>query len=156
MAGYGVIIFIMFAISLLFVALYRLNTTASAQEDPSQVLLVPYTVIIWSGLGSFAAMLYQFLHRPVSQLETFKWLVARPIQGIIMGSFLYLVIAGGLLILGNQTTELRSEMAAAIGFLGGFSDRFADEMVKRATSILSQQSSSQQESSHVVKINDVP
>lgn len=87
-------------------------------------------------------MLYQFLNRPVSQLETVKWLVARPIQGIIMGSFLYLIVEGGLFILSSEQV-VRTEMAAVIGFLGGFSDKFTEEMVRRATSILTQDGSEQ-------------
>ena len=139
--GKSVILFIVVSMLGLTAILYILSWRGLA-NDKIPTLEVPYAVVAWSAIGSVAAMLYQFLNRPVSQLETFKWLIARPIQGIIMGSFLYLVVAGGLLIIGSQTDiEIRSEMAAAIAFLGGFSDRFADAMVKRATSILTRDSS---------------
>jgi len=105
---------------------------------------VPFSVPIWSAVGAVAAMLYQFLNRPVSQLEVVKWLVARPMQGLIMGSFLYLVVAAGVLVLGTSGLPpadglaglVRPQLAGVVAFLGGFSDRFADEMVRRATSIL--------------------
>jgi hypothetical protein len=148
--GKSVILFIIISILGLTSILYLLKWLG-LETGAVPALGVPYAVVSWSVMGSVAAMLYQFLNRPVNQLETFKWLIARPIQGIIMGSFLYLVIAGGLLVLGNTTasnsspgpqlpasigTIVRPELAAVIAFLGGFSDRFADEMVKRATSIL--------------------
>jgi len=142
--GKAVILFILFSILALTLILYILNWLGLA-DAKVPALGIPYAVISWSVIGSIAAMLYQFLNQPVSELETYKWLVARPIQGIIMGSFLYLIVAGGLVILANQTDlNIRPEMAAAIGFLGGFSDRFAEVMVKRATSILSQEQADQQ------------
>jgi len=149
--GRAVILFIILATFSLGGVLYYLNCKGLANTKVP-ALNVPYAVIVWSAIGSIAAMLYQFLNRPVSQLETFKWLVARPMQGIIMGSFLYLIIAAGLLVSGNQTSNdtgnaVRPELAAVIAFLGGFSDRFVDEMVKRATSILTQQSSEQPQTS---------
>ncbi|MBV7331305.1 HEAT repeat domain-containing protein [Chloroflexi bacterium TSY] len=140
-AGNLVIRFILISTAVLAVTLFLLDWLEKAEGD-LPALGVPYSVICWSALGSIAAMLYQFLNRPVSQLETVKWLVARPIQGIIMGSFLYLIVEGGLFILSSEQV-VRTEMAAVIGFLGGFSDKFTEEMVRRATSILTQDGSEQ-------------
>ncbi len=143
-AGTLVLGFAVLSIALIAGYLWKLNEHNLAAEV-IPVIGVPYAVVFWSAIGSLAAMLYQFLHRPVSQLETIKWLVARPIQGLIMGSFLYLVVAGGILIGGTGTgpavtigRAVSPPLAAVIAFLGGFSGRFADEMVKRATSIFSQ------------------
>jgi hypothetical protein len=155
--GLAVLGFLVVALASLFTlvtVLGRLPTgDKAAQMMPT--LNLPYTVLAWSAIGAVSGMLYQFLHRPMSQLETFKWLIARPIQGIIMGSFLYLMVGAGLLVLvnpqagaapppgsagaavvGSLSDLVRPELVAVIAFLGGFSDRFADEMVRRATSIL--------------------
>lgn len=140
-AGNAVICFVLIGIIVLPVILYILAKAGLANRR-IPALQVPFSVVIWSAIGAIAAMLYQFLNRPVSQLETFKWLIARPMQGVIMGSFLYLVVAGGLLVIGSQVQDgIRPELGAVIAFLGGFSDRFSEEMVKRATSILSRESS---------------
>jgi len=146
-AGWLVLAFVIISIVTLLVVINILNKRHLDRHDIIPILGLPYSVVAWSAIGSIVAMLYQFLNRPVSQLETMKWLVARPIQGILMGSFLYFVIAGGIIVLTNEEfpaatnglidNVVKPELAAVIAFLGGFSDRFADEMVKRATSILS-------------------
>jgi len=145
-AGWLVLIFVIISMITLLVVIVGLHFSGLDKES-IPILGLPYSVVAWSAIGSIAAMLYQFLNRPVSQLETMKWLVARPIQGILMGSFLYFVIAGGIIVLTNREAPIgpeeairsavKPELAAVIAFLGGFSDRFADEMVRRATSILS-------------------
>lgn len=143
-----VIRFILVSLATLIIVLWVLAITKLA-EMTIPALGIPYAVVAWSALGSIAAMLYQFINRPVSQLETTKWLVARPIQGIIMGSFLYLTLSAGLLFLGNpdiianqqqmsETEPLRQSAAVVVAFLGGFSDRLSEAMVKRATSIMTQ------------------
>lgn len=156
LAGYGVIAFVLIAVSILVLVLVRMGLYPP-EDDTIAYLNVPYTVIIWSALGSLTAMLFQFINRPVSQLDTIKWLFARPIQGIIMGSFLYLAVAGGFILLANPANgtpsgegltvgnALRMEVAAVIAFLGGFSDKFAEEMVRRATSILTQSERAKEE-----------
>jgi hypothetical protein len=125
---------------------------AGIATESIPVLGIPYSVVAWSMLGAVAAMLYRFLNEAVGQLETVKWLVVRPIQGIIMGCFLYYIIATGLIVVGGQQVTssgtalsaigdaVRPELGPIIAFLGGFSDRFTNEMVNRATSIFSDKS----------------
>jgi hypothetical protein len=64
--------------------------------------------------------------------QEFRWLIARPIIGIIMGSIAYLGVVSGMLILStsNGTTgTVREEIVWLLAFLGGFSDRFFESVI---------------------------
>jgi len=61
---------------------------------------VPLLVIIWSALGSLAAILYRF-YTEVARVRfdvEVRWLIACPIIGIIMGAIAYLTLKSGLIL----------------------------------------------------------
>jgi cation transport ATPase len=63
---------------------------------------IPYSVILWSALGSIASMFY-FVNKYNEKqfqgpLKLFRWAIARPVIGIIMGVVVYLTIMSGILI----------------------------------------------------------
>ena len=99
------------------------------------VIRVPLSVLVWAALGSVAAILYRFYtvkQGPVA--DEIRWLIARPIIGIIMGALTYVAIASGLFILGsaidsNQTTP-NPHLLWVIAFFGGFSDRFFGTLIE--------------------------
>jgi hypothetical protein len=105
---------------------------------------IPPRIFFWAGLGSLAAVLYRFYtFRGVVRFdEEVRWLIARPITGIIMGAMAYLALRAGFVLIGGSTTDstgfpssgLRVEIGVIIAFLGGFSDRFYEGLVDRLTS----------------------
>lgn len=94
---------------------------------------IPWPVVLWSFIGSIAAMIYRFNRNPISDFgDAIKWLLTRPIQGVVLGSTFYLVIVSGLFLLTGRTSTDSAglikidEVILVLSFLVGFSDRFAD------------------------------
>lgn len=99
------------------------------------VIGVPVSVLLWSAIGSLAAILYRFYTRDRGRIKyEIRWLIARPIIGIIMGSLAYLAIVSGLFIFGNAvgsdtTGTPRPQLLWLMAFLGGFSDKFFNSLI---------------------------
>jgi hypothetical protein len=69
------------------------------------ILGIPSCVLLWSVIGSFAAILYRFSNAGDRDLEDpLRWLFARPLMGIVMGAITFLVIKAGLITM-TQTTS---------------------------------------------------
>ena len=99
------------------------------------LLGIPWPVIVWSLIGSFAAMIHRFNRRPIHDFgDAVKWMLTRPVQGVVLGSAFYLVLVSGLFLLtgGNATNPsgliAADEVILVLSFLVGFSDRFADSV----------------------------
>jgi hypothetical protein len=114
-------------------------TNAALSDRPTPIFHVPLSVIMWGAAGSLAAILYRFYTEQgrIRFASEIRWLIARPMIGIIMGAVVYLALASGLVILGNAPaanaatppTEIpvqagRLEVFWVIAFLAGFSDKF--------------------------------
>ena len=111
------------------------DTTNLNGDNAPPVLGVPWCVLFWSFVGSFAAILYRFTNAGDQELEDpLRWLFSRPLTGIVMGSITYLVIKAGFLTLGSAPTEGTSlgsnNVMWLVAFLAGFSDRFADSLLQ--------------------------
>ena len=116
---------------------------AATTELVIPVFGIPLSVVMWGAMGSLAAILYRFYterKRVRLDLEV-RWLIARPIIGVIMGGLAYLAIVSGMgiLNLGNVPApnipggeELPQNLEAfwVIAFLAGFSDKFYLGIVK--------------------------
>jgi hypothetical protein len=95
---------------------------------------VPWPVLIWSLIGSFASMIHQFNQKPIADFgDAIKWLLTRPVQGMVLGAAFYLVVTSGLLLLtgtaaGKAGVMVADDVILALAFLVGFSDRFADRV----------------------------
>ncbi|SRR6266404_1627396 len=95
---------------------------------------IPWPVIVWSLIGSFAAMIYRFNKKPIYDFgDAVKWMLTRPVQGVVLGSAFYLVLISGLFLLGGRGTEnpasnTANDVVLILSFLVGFSDRFADSV----------------------------
>jgi|GEM_PF-6835071 len=105
----------------------------SQMEIP--LLGVPVSVIIWASLGSLGAILYRFYTRQPGRLvDEVRWLVARPIIGIIMGALGYLTVLSGIFAFGGASaadaaSNSRPQLMWLVAFLGGFSDRFFESVI---------------------------
>ena len=95
---------------------------------------VPLPVVIWAAIGSLSAILYRFYSErgTIRLSEEVRWLIARPIIGVIMGGLAYLALTSGLLIFAGNggSSPIRSEVLWIVAFLAGFSDRFYNRMIE--------------------------
>ncbi len=94
------------------------------------IINIPLSVLIWGFIGSLASMNYRFNKKPISDFgDTLKWLITRPIQGIILSSAFYLALISGLFLMTNNTDAVnRQEVFLFLAFLIGFSDKFVDKV----------------------------
>ena len=131
--------FVAVGIMLAYIALlFGVASAASGTSSDQKVPLygVPLSVLMWGAAGSLAAILYKFYtaRRRVRFEVEVRWLIARPIIGIIMSGVTYLAIAAGLVFLSNGSTNNTGTPPAVppgnievywiLAFLAGFSDKF--------------------------------
>lgn len=133
-------------IALLYLVLLLLAIPFFRANDKSyDVFGIPFSIVVWGGLGSFAAILYKFYKSPrrVNFEIEFRWLIARPIIGIIMGALAYLALISSLLIF-NATSSGASQQVDfqetgqfaqfwIVAFLAGFSDKFYEKIIEWLT-----------------------
>lgn len=125
------------AVMFLFVSLLiaaAIPTYNNPELLVKKVFGVPLSVMLWGAAGSLAAILYRF-YTEQGQIRfsaEFRWLIARPIIGIIMGAVVYLALVSGLVLVSNDTGSgagsgesiARLEALWIVSFLAGFSDKF--------------------------------
>jgi hypothetical protein len=108
------------------------------------VVNVPLYVIFWSAMGSSSAVLYRVNRAiDVEREDPGRLLITQPIIGTVLGTVSYLIVHLGLLTLASDMTgtSMRSLeplvsspksmfFFSLIAFLVGFSDRFADTLLR--------------------------
>ena len=129
-------------VSLLIAAALLTNKTPGLLK--AAAFGVPLSVILWGAAGSLAAILFRFYkEKEQGQIRfalEFRWLIARPIIGIIMGAVVYLALTSGLVLISTSggapadpavsaegaitSSGVRMEAFWIIAFLAGFSDKF--------------------------------
>jgi hypothetical protein len=121
------------AVIILFIVFGGIAWTTST-EIP--IIGIPMSVILWSVIGSIAAILYRFYTRGKTKTtDEIRWLIARPIIGIVMGALSYLAIISGLFIFGSAVgvnsdpSAARPQLLWVVAFLGGFSDKFFEAII---------------------------
>lgn len=127
---------ILFLLSILFGIQFFLpkeQTDIANLQIP--ILGIPIPVVIWGFIGSIASMIYRFNKKPIHDFgDSIKWLITRPIQGIILSCAFYLVlISGQFLFTGNVDPEQQGllnspEIILFLSFLIGFSDKFNESV----------------------------
>ncbi len=97
------------------------------------LLSIPVTFVLWSPIGSFAAMLYRFNKSSDVEMEfPLRWLATRPVTGMVMGLIVYLIIKGVLIVSGSTipfSTLGSQELIWLVAFFAGFSDRFCEAVL---------------------------
>jgi hypothetical protein len=116
---------------------------AASKDKIIPVFGIPLSVVMWGAMGSLGAILYRFYtERGRVRLDLeLRWLIARPIIGVIMGGLAYLAIVSGLTLL--NTGNIPNSVAVTddklpqnlnvfwvIAFLAGFSDKFYVGFIK--------------------------
>lgn len=114
------------------------------------VLSIPFSVLLWGGVGSVAAILYKLytVKDRVNLQDEVRWLIARPIIGVIMSALAFFAVRAGLVLLdvtdptllvtdpatlepdGNRSTAI-PDIYLVVAFLAGFSDKFYLAIVNR-------------------------
>lgn len=97
------------------------------------IIQIPLSVLLWSAIGSFTAILYRFNSSGDVELQDpLRWLFTRPLTGIVMGMVAYIVVKLGFLTARSpDSSSIDSpELLWLIAFLSGFSDRFADGLLR--------------------------
>lgn len=113
-----------------------LHQDGTLEDQLLPVLRVPWPVVLWSLIGSFASMIHRFNRRPIYDFgDAVKWLLTRPVQGLVLGAAFYLVVSSGLLLITGtivegqgSSTRIADEVLLVLAFLVGFSDRFGDRV----------------------------
>jgi hypothetical protein len=127
-----ILCYIALAIGVLAFFIWR-NIGQSTGQIPLEhlklpIIDIPWPVIVWSLIGSFAAMIHQFNKKPIYDFsDAFKWMLTRPVQGAVLGATFYLVVMSGLILLTGAQTPT-DEVVLVLSFLVGFSDRFAEQI----------------------------
>lgn len=121
------------AFILLFTVAILLPVYVAGTDYIIPILSIPITVLLWSAIGSFTALLYRFNKAGDVELQDpLRWLVTRPITGIMMGVLAYLALKAGFLAMSQTNTSIATnELIWLISFLAGFSDTFSDGILKR-------------------------
>jgi hypothetical protein len=98
---------------------------------------IPAPILIWSFIGSFAAMIHRFNSQSVYYFnDAIKWMLTRHVQGLVLSSAFYLVLTSGLFLITNGAASqastsqpsIKDELVLVLSFLIGFSDRFVDSV----------------------------
>lgn len=90
------------------------------------ILGIPMGIVVWSFIGSFAAMLTQFYQKPVHEFgNTLKWVIIRPVLGVVMGAAVYLALYS--LVLSPSNTN--SLLPLLVAFFVGYSDTFTFDLL---------------------------
>jgi len=111
-------------------------------NEPTPLLGIPPSVILWSFIGSFVALLMRFVQRKFWEIDDFvKWFLARSLVGLIMGAVLYLVVVSGFFVFGtvigapssSLSTLPRPEIFWLLAFVGAANDRIAEKILSTVT-----------------------
>jgi hypothetical protein len=90
------------------------------------ILGIPMGIVVWSFIGSFAAMLSQFYQKPVQEFgNTIKWVIIRPVLGVVMGAAVYLALYSLVL----STSNTNSLLPLLVAFFVGYSDTFTFDIL---------------------------
>lgn len=126
------------AITILFFAiglfiLYKMGVTWNDIRG-YPLLGIPLGVALWSFIGSFAAMLQQFYQKPIYEFgNPLKWIIIRPVLGVLMGSAIYLAFSNGF---GINVNVGNGGLSYMVAFFVGLSDSFSIEIINRIQGVL--------------------
>src|SRR5205085_945766 len=89
----GVIIPIAAYVAIGYLVYAGLNGNGPNVNTVLPVIDLPLPILLWSAIGSFTAILYRFNKSGDIELQDpLRWLITRPITGIILGTISYFVV----------------------------------------------------------------
>jgi hypothetical protein len=136
-----VLVFAFLAAITVFDEYFALDVT-----DEIRLLHVPVYVVVWSLIGGICSLLYRFNRSADVEMEDpIRVLLTRPLMGITLGSFSYLLVQFGFLTLSTAGSAPGDVAATAaplaqhdravhlmivVAFIVGFSDRLSETILK--------------------------
>lgn len=99
----------------------------------SQLIMgIPLPIWIWGVIGSLTSMLLRAGHFPFSdRSEAYRWLLFRPIVGVVMGVLTYLMVTAGLIVFAGTPNAQTPELLWIIAFVGSFSDSLSINLLQK-------------------------
>jgi hypothetical protein len=93
---------------------------------------IPIPVWIWAIIGSITSVLFRVGQFPFIDVnEAIRWLMFRPIAGVIMGVLSYLMVAAGLIVFTGNSSSQTPELIWVIAFAGSFSDSLSIDLLQK-------------------------
>lgn len=125
--------------------LTRLITTVGGVEGPSLLNVYPiFSTMLWGGIGGVVGALYH-LWWHISEKQDFDrhygtWYFVQPLMGLVLGGIVFLLMAGGLLVLQVDLTASNASTATRlvpylVAVLAGFRQNFVYEQFDRLVSV---------------------
>jgi hypothetical protein len=111
--------------------LLRAGITAA---DMNKLLLlgVPGPIWMWSVIGSLTSMLLRAGSTHFADFgEAIRWLLFRPVVGLVMGVLTYLIVATGLLVFAGSSDTRAPELVWLIAFAGSFSNTLSIHLLQK-------------------------
>jgi hypothetical protein len=94
------------------------------------IIQAPFAILFWSVIGSFAAVLYRFNTANINLQEPTKWLITRPLIGVLMGIIAYYVISVGFVIV-TTGSDTEAVIAPQVLWLAAFIVSFSDQLAEK-------------------------
>ena len=66
-----------------------------------------------------------------NQWDAFRWLMFRPIVGVVMGILTYLMVTAGLIVFAGSSQTRTPELLWVIAFVGSFSDTLSITLLQK-------------------------
>jgi hypothetical protein len=110
-----------------------LGSSLTAHELNQQLILgVPRPILLWAIIGTFAGMLMRAGHFPFADRgEALRWMLLRPVVGVVTGVLMYLAVIAGLLVFVGASEPQTPELLWIIAFAGGFSDTLSVGLLQK-------------------------
>ncbi|MGR9115818.1 MAG: hypothetical protein ACU85E_08630 [Gammaproteobacteria bacterium] len=96
------------------------------------IMGVPLPIWVWGVIGSLTSMLLRAGHFPFTdRSEAYRWLLFRPIVGVVMGVLTYLMVIAGLIVFAGTSSTQTPELLWIIAFVGSFSDDLSINLLQK-------------------------
>ena len=107
-------------------------SSPASQLNQQLVMGIPKPVWVWAIIGSFTSMLLRAGSFPFSnRIEAIRWLLFRPVLGVVMGVMTYLMLTAWLIVFAGSSTTQTSELIWVIAFVGSFSDTLSVNLLQK-------------------------
>ena len=128
------VIVYMFVIAIVAAFYYGLVDVGSPAGELNKKLVMgmPLPIMVWSVIGSFTSMLLRAGQLPfLNPTEAMRWVLFRPIVGVVMGLLTYLMVITGLIVFAGNGNVQTPELLWIIAFIGSFSDTLSIGLLQK-------------------------
>ncbi|MBN1929790.1 MAG: hypothetical protein JW764_09650 [Chlorobiaceae bacterium] len=115
-----------------FISAGLITTGVEAKVLNSDLIMgIPLPIWVWGVIGSLTSMLFRAGYFPFTdRREAFRWLLFRPIVGVVMGVLTYLMVTAGLIVFAGNANTQAPELLWIIAFVGSFSDNLSINLLQ--------------------------